>query len=82
MLTVDAKLKLKNTKQSEAIRELLCMTNGVPFQPATRRLGGSVNAVGVKEVRELLERFLSVKMSKQKKKLKTKRSLPYVSGLY
>lgn len=58
-----AKLKLKVTRQSEAIRELLCMTNGVPYRPTiiTRRLGGSF--IGIKEasqakqVRELLERF-------------------------
>jgi hypothetical protein len=55
---VVAKLKLKDTRESEAVRELLCMTNGVPFQPINRRLGGSF--VGIKEakqVRELLEGF-------------------------
>jgi hypothetical protein len=58
VLNVVPKLKLKNTKQSEAVRELLCRTSGVPFQQINRRLGGSF--IGIKEakqVRELIERF-------------------------
>jgi len=57
-----AKLKLRNTKQTEAVRELLCMANGVPYQPTTIRLGGSwvgINQVNqAKQVRELLQRFI------------------------
>ena len=52
---VVVKLKLKVTKESEAVKELLFMANGIPFQPVTRRLGGS--SVEVKEVTELLKRF-------------------------
>ena len=37
---VVAKLKLRNTKQTEGVRELLCMANGVPYQPTTIRLLG------------------------------------------
>jgi len=58
VLNVVPKLKLKNTKQSEAVRELLCRTSCVPFQQINRRLGGSI--IGIKEakqVRELIERF-------------------------
>jgi hypothetical protein len=57
-----AKLKLKNTKQSEAVKELLCMTNGVPYEQRTKLLGGSSIVVGVKEanqVKELLQRFIA-----------------------
>ena len=39
---VDAnpKLKLKVTRESEAVKELLFMANGVPYQPRTKLLGG------------------------------------------
>jgi hypothetical protein len=62
---VDAKpkLKLKITKESEAVKELLFRTAGVPYQSRTKLLGGS--SVGVKEadqakqVTELLKRFIA-----------------------
>lgn len=52
------KLKLKHTRQSEAVKELLFIANGVPYpsKPVTSRLGGS--SVGVKEVSELLKIFV------------------------
>ncbi len=60
-----AKLKLKVTRESEAVRELLSRSAGVPYRPVTvtRRLGGSF--IGIKEasqakqVRELLQRTIA-----------------------
>ncbi|MGB8450366.1 MAG: hypothetical protein WCE25_11650 [Nitrososphaeraceae archaeon] len=51
------------------------MTNGVPFQPTTRRLGGS--SVGVREVKEL-ETILRLIV----KTKKVKKALPHINGLY
>jgi hypothetical protein len=57
------KLKLKHTRDSEAVKELLLRTAGVPYEPRTKLLGGS--SVGVKEaeqakqVTELLKRFIA-----------------------
>lgn len=57
------KLKLKDTRQSEAVRELLCRSAGVPYrqQQTTKLLGGSFvgtkEAYQAKQVRELLQRF-------------------------
>jgi hypothetical protein len=57
---VVAKLKLKHTRQTEAVRDLLFRINGMPFEQ-TKRLGGSwvgINQVNqAKQIRELLERF-------------------------
>jgi hypothetical protein len=59
---VVAKLKLKVTKDSEAVRELLFRINGVPSQQRIKLLGGSF--VGIKEanqakhITELLKRFM------------------------
>jgi hypothetical protein len=50
------KLKLKVTKDTEAVRDLLFRINGELFEQDTKRLGGS--SVGVKEITELLERFI------------------------
>ncbi len=55
-------LRLKDTRQSEAVRELLSRTSGVPYHPSMKLLGGS--SVGTKEayqlnqVSELLERTI------------------------
>ena len=52
------KLKLKHTRESEAVKNLLFRINGVPCEhQQSKLLGGS--SVGVKEVRELLERFIA-----------------------
>ena len=55
------KLKLKNTRQSEAIRELLSASCGVPHsyhkQESIKPLRGS--SIGTKQqIRELLERTI------------------------
>jgi hypothetical protein len=62
ILTMDTKLKLRNTKQTGAVTELLCRIYGVPYQSSTIRLGGSFigtkEANQAKQVRELLQRFV------------------------
>jgi hypothetical protein len=63
-LTMVAKLKLKDTKQTGAVTELLCRIYGVPYRSTTilTRLGGSFvgikEATQAKQVRELVERFI------------------------
>jgi hypothetical protein len=57
ILFVVAKLKLRITKESEAVRDLLCRSASVPFEPLTKRLSGAF--IGIKEAKQVreLERF-------------------------
>ena len=43
---MEAKLKLKHTREADAVKGLLLIADGVSYQPISRRLGGS--SVGVK----------------------------------